>query len=207
MTERTKPVATADAQAPSGPKREILKAAIQLMRQSGLSGAGINQIIAHSGAPKGSMYHYFPGGKRQLISEALALYRDSVARGFDVALSSKTKPQEKVQALFGYVAEHLERSRFERGCAVGAVALGLNPESSEMRDEVAAILAFWSEVIARHLPVRSKARRESLAGLMMSAIEGAYIRGRAARSAAGLREAGDWMAQLVAAEVGTEAKT
>lgn len=47
----------------------MLEAAISLMRGSGLSGAGINEIVRESGAPKGSVYYFFPDGKLALVSE------------------------------------------------------------------------------------------------------------------------------------------
>ena len=196
----------AEAPRQSGARGEILEAAIELMRQSGLTGAGINQVIAQSHAPKGSMYHHFPGGKLQLVNEALALYSGRVARAMDAALGSRTKPGEKIQALFRYIADRLERSHFERSCAAGAVALDLNPEFEDIRSVVADAMGSWREVIAGHIPVRSRARRDSLAGLVMSAIEGAYIRGRVERSSAAILEAGDWIARLVEAEVRAESK-
>ena len=55
------------------PKERILEASIELMKTTGLTGAGVNQIIARSQAPKGSLYHYFPEGQEQIIAEALRL--------------------------------------------------------------------------------------------------------------------------------------
>ena len=45
--------------------------------------------------------------------------------------------------------------------------------------------------------MRSAARRMALAGLVLSAIEGAYVRGRAERSKQPFDEAGAWLAILV----------
>ncbi len=192
------PVKTAASR--PGPKDQILESAIFLMRQSGLSGAGINQILAHSKAPKGSMYYYFPEGKLQITREALERYGARVAESLESALSSRKKPADKVRALFASIAERLERCGFDESCAAGAVALDLNAEVAELRPVVARILASWRSVIAGHFTMRSRARRESFAGLVLSAIEGAYVRGRAERSSAALIEAGEWLAQLAASE-------
>ena len=54
----------------------MIEATIGLMRGSGLSGAGINDIVRASGAPKGSVYHFFPNGKVQIVSEALERYSE-----------------------------------------------------------------------------------------------------------------------------------
>src|ERR671925_2136351 len=91
-----------------GAREQILESAIVLMRQSGLSGAGINQILAHSKAPKGSMYYHFPEGKMQITREALERYGARVAQSLETALASKKKPADKVRALFRSVAQRLE---------------------------------------------------------------------------------------------------
>ena len=110
-----------DASSPSQAKDRLLEAAIFLMRQSGLSGAGINQLVALSGAPKGSVYYHFPAGKQQITSEALTIYGERVAQAFERALSSKRKAGDKIRALFRFIADRFEEGEFEQSCAAGAV--------------------------------------------------------------------------------------
>jgi TetR/AcrR family transcriptional repressor of lmrAB and yxaGH operons len=191
---------TTDTAPTPGAKDRILEAAIFLMKQSGLTGAGINQLLARSGAPKGSVYYYFPEGKKQITGEALTLYAQRVAVAFERALSSKRKADDKVRALFRFVADRFEEGAFEQSCAAGAVTLDLDAEVVAIRPIIAAAFASWQTVIANHLPIRSRARRESLAGLVLSTIEGAYIRGRAERSKNAFLEAGEWLAQLAQSE-------
>ncbi|HEX4885839.1 MAG TPA: TetR/AcrR family transcriptional regulator, partial [Casimicrobiaceae bacterium] len=62
----------------SGTRARLLAAAVMLLRRSGLAGAGINEIVRESGAPKGSVYHHFPQGKEQIVTEALALHGSAV---------------------------------------------------------------------------------------------------------------------------------
>lgn len=52
-------------------KTRIVRATLDLLSQSGLLGVGINQVVAESGTPKGSIYYYFPGGKLELAAAAL----------------------------------------------------------------------------------------------------------------------------------------
>ena len=189
-----------DAAPTPGAKDRILEAAIFLMKQSGLTGAGINQLVARSGAPKGSVYYYFPEGKQQITGEALTLYAQRVAVAFERALSSKRKPGDKIRALFRFVADRFEEGAFEQSCAAGAVTLDLDADVVAMQPIIAAAFASWQAVIANHLPIRSRARRESLAGLVLSTIEGAYIRGRAEGSKNAFLEAGEWLAQLAQIE-------
>ena len=71
-----------------GSRARMIEATIGLMRGSGLSGAGINEIVRESGAPKGSVYHFFPNGKVQIVSEALESYSKEVFTFVDQALAS-----------------------------------------------------------------------------------------------------------------------
>ena len=175
----------------------MLESAIVLMKRSGLSGAGINQILAHSGAPKGSMYYHFPGGKIQIASEALRLYGQRVAGAFERILASKKKPADKIRSLFAYVASRVESGDFNESCAAGAVALDLQTDVAELQPVVAEVLNAWKEVLAAHMPQKTAAKRLAFAGLVISTIEGAYIRSRAERSTAPFEEAG----QLLAASI------
>ncbi len=66
-------------------RSRMVEAAIALMRGSGLSGAGINEIVRESGSPKGSVYHFFPGGKVQLCAEALQVYSRRVSANSSIS--------------------------------------------------------------------------------------------------------------------------
>ena len=73
-----------------GSRDRMLETTIDLLRGWGLAGAGINDIVRESGAPKGSVYHHFPGGKLQLASEALVLYAGRVRVFIGEALASRS---------------------------------------------------------------------------------------------------------------------
>jgi len=178
----------------------MIDAAIALMRQSGLGGAGINEVVRASRAPKGSVYHFFPGGKEQLAGEALGVYSQRVIAFLDEALSRKRAPAEKVKALFEAFAIRIEDGDFRQSCAAGAVCLDLVPDLDGLREVIAETFAEWTESIARHFEFRDRARTKSFARLLLTAIEGAYIRGRAERSGRPFREAGVWLAELAARE-------
>lgn len=181
---------------PAGSRERMLEAAIALMRASGLTGAGINEIVRSSGAPKGSVYHYFPQGKLQLSREALAMYSPRVVAFIDAALSSRRAPARKVEALFAAFAARVEAGGFRQSCAAGTVCLDLNEELDELQPLLAEMFSAWIEVIAGHFDFGDRRRSASFAGLLLTAIEGAYIRSRAERSARPFTEAGSWLARL-----------
>jgi TetR/AcrR family transcriptional repressor of lmrAB and yxaGH operons len=179
-------------------RQRLLEAALTLMRESGLSGAGINEVVRESGAPKGSVYHFFPGGKEQIVTEALSVHTQRICEFIEAAMSARRTPEAKVKALFKAFAERFEQGRFRYSCPAGTVCLDLEEESEHLRDAVAACLDAYVHAIADQLGFLSRPQAVAFAGVALSAIEGAYVRGRAAQSSEPFREAGAWLAHLVA---------
>ncbi len=179
-----------------GTRDKLIEAAITLMRRSGLSGAGINEVVRASGAPKGSVYHFFPDGKQQLVEEGLAQYSERVVAFIDSNLSRKRKPGDKVKALFNAFSERFEQGEFLHSCPVGTVCLDLDADLDVLRVVVANAFDQYVHAIEVHFPFDDRRRARSFAGLLLTAIEGAYVRGRADRSSKPFREAGAWLAEL-----------
>ena len=180
-------------------RQRLLDAAIDGMRASGLSGAGINEIARAGGAPKGSIYHLFPGGKTQIASEALQAYATTVAAFIDASIPARKSPRGRVEALFEAFAQRLEATGCTRSCAVGAVSTDLAGDTEPVRVEAQAAFERWMDDLAARFDfIADPARARSFAGLVLSCIEGAYLRGRTEGSGAAFREAGRWLGELAA---------
>lgn len=177
-------------------RERMIATTIELMRRSGLSGAGINQIVRESGAPKGSVYYFFPQGKLQIVMEAIAIYSHEVMELIDQALASKHLPGDKVKVLFDAFAQRVEEGDFRQSCALGAVSLDLETNLEELRVVLAAAFSEWVELIARHFLFPDAGRKRSFAELVLTTIEGAYIRCRVEHSNRPFIEAGIWLAEL-----------
>src|ERR1700678_1253452 len=54
----------------SDAKQKMVQAARQLTRARGYGAAAFSDVLTASGAPRGSVYFHFPGGKAQLGMEA-----------------------------------------------------------------------------------------------------------------------------------------
>ena len=185
----------------NSPSRDrMIEAAIVLMRRSGFSGVGLNEVLAESGAPKGSMYHYFPEGKRQIAVEALATYAPRVVAFIDERLSRGRTPAEKMRALFQGFEERLKEGDYKLSCAAGCVSLDLDDDLDSVRAAVKGAFSAYAEVIAKHIAFRDRRRARSFAAFVLTAIEGGYVRGRAEHSAQAFREAGQWLGRLAEAE-------
>src|SRR5690242_16151759 len=53
------------------PRERMVRGAAQLIRRKGVTGTGMREIVTEADAPRGSLQHYFPGGKEELVSDAL----------------------------------------------------------------------------------------------------------------------------------------
>ncbi|HLS54950.1 MAG TPA: TetR/AcrR family transcriptional regulator [Zeimonas sp.] len=174
----------------------MLEATISLMRGCGLSGTGINEIVRESGAPKGSVYYFFPDGKLSLASEALAIYAQRARSFIDTALASRKRPEDKVRALFSAFAKRARESGYLKSCAVGTVSLDLNGDTARLQPVLADALDQWVDCIAAHFDFGDARRTRAFASLALTTIEGAYVRCRAEHSEKAFIEAAEWLAEL-----------
>ncbi|WP_347221616.1 TetR/AcrR family transcriptional regulator [Mycolicibacterium poriferae] len=167
----------------SARERMVVSAAL-LIRERGAHPTAIADVLAHSGAPRGSAYHYFPGGRTQLLCEAV----DYAGEFMAAHLGRASSGLDALDGLFEYYRDELQRSDFRAGCPVVAVAVEAGdpdkPEqSAAVRERAAAVFARWRQVIAELLTADgvSAARARELAVLVLSSFEGALVIARAGR--------------------------
>src|SRR5215469_5941831 len=184
------------AKAESPTKAKMILATLDLLRASGLSGAGINNIVEAGGAPKGSVYHFFPAGKHALVTAALREAEQAVGGAFRTIFSQAVPVSQKVRMLFQATAERLEASGFLKGCPVAAVTLDLDESSADLRTVCEAVFRTWREIIAAGLDDVPDNRHDS-AQLILAALEGALVLARAQASRAPLEETGALLATML----------
>ena len=182
----------------------MIDACGELLRQVGYRGASMGKMIAKSGAPRGSIYHHFPGGKDELVHEALltsgARWRDHVAS--IVADEEELGPM--LVATCRALAEHLEASDFKDGCPVATVALEASSEVPAVRDACAQHFGENEALIALRLTAAGvpAAQAQELALLVLSVLEGALLLARVHQDGEVLVRAGHTLAGLVEASYG-----
>jgi AcrR family transcriptional regulator len=176
------------------PRDRLLRATETMLREAGMAGTGIKDVVKRSGAPIGSLYHYFPGGKMQLVTEALEIHAGRsnalIARFF----SGKTSAATAVRQLFDSAAQGFDMAGADKGCAIGAVSLDLQADDSQAQRICEATFERWVNLIAPHLPFPNKSARASFAVTIVAALEGAFVLARAARSGASFRDVGKSLA-------------
>jgi hypothetical protein len=120
--------------------------------------------------------------------QALALYEQ--------ALKAPGSPAEKVKRLLKLPAGRLADADFYLSCPAGTVSLDLDSDLEGLRGAVQSFFDRMVELIAERLGMPDPHRARSFAGLLMTTIEGAYIRGRAERSTRAFDEAADWLSEI-----------
>jgi TetR/AcrR family transcriptional repressor of lmrAB and yxaGH operons len=179
-------------------RKRMLDAAEMLLRERGLAGAGIQQVIARSGSPIGSLYHFFPGGKTQLAAEALRVNGEKAGALFQRILGDASAPlAERVRRLFRTAAAGFDNAGADKGCAIGSVALDLDARHEALRAICQETFDAWNAAIADELPWSDAATRRGLADVLVAGIEGAFILGRARRSGEPFVTVGEWLALML----------
>jgi AcrR family transcriptional regulator len=151
-----------------------------LLAKKGLQGASFSEILEASGAPRGSLYHHFPGGKDELVLAALE-HAGNQALGVLDRLSGKS-PREVAEGFLSLWRSVLARSDLSAGCAVVAVTVAA--ESEELRLRAADILRGWREKLAALFTESgiSKKKARAIAASLVASCEGAVILARAERT-------------------------
>jgi TetR/AcrR family transcriptional repressor of lmrAB and yxaGH operons len=171
--------------APPRHRGAIVRAAAMLFRRNGFAATGINEIAAVSGAPKGSLYHYFPGGKDQIAGAAVRFAGAGVVATLQQLAQEHESASAMIRSYCKLLAGWMAKSGFRDGCPIATTLLESAPQSADMAAAGREAFAGWCAVIARAL-VRDgfgKAEANRLATLAVSAIEGALILARVEGSA------------------------
>lgn len=158
-------------------ERMVVSTAL-LIREHGARATSIDDVLAHSGAPRGSVYHHFPGGRDQLLREATEYAGEFVAGWIERSPSSL----DLLDDLLGSYREQLVATDFRAGCPIVAVAVEAD---ADLQEPAAAAFDRWSELIVERLRADGveASRAAELAVLVVSAIEGALVLARARRDA------------------------
>jgi AcrR family transcriptional regulator len=168
------------------PREQMIRSALVLMGEQGVEATSFSQVVEHSGAPRGSIYHHFPGGKAQLVEEATRYAGDRISTLLTRAVGENEDPLASLDALSNFWTSVLDKSEFTAGCPV--LAATLDGDRSSARAVAGEVFADWERRWAERLERAGVPphRAASLASIAISAVEGAVILSRAERSRAPL---------------------
>jgi AcrR family transcriptional regulator len=180
----------------------MVRAAVELFRERGYAATSFGDVLARSGAPRGSIYHHFPGGKEELAAEALRRFTAASVRALRAAVDNGSAV-DAVRAFITASRDALVASDYRQSCPIAGVALDLMPADSALSGHVTEAFTRWREVLRDALTRDGvpAARAASLAALVVASAEGALLLGRADRSPAPVDAAIDEVVAHVAAVV------
>lgn len=181
-------------------RQQIVAGAADMMRRRGLNATSIREVAKHAGTPLGSTYHYFPGGKNQLATEAVQWASETVRKVLAAKLSKG--PVDGLKAFFSLWRKIVTDTGFQAGCPVLAVAID---ETAAPEALAAAAEGFrtWSEQLKTSLQEHGvdERRARSLAQLAVAAAEGAVAMCRARRSIEPLDDVAEELIALLEAAI------
>jgi AcrR family transcriptional regulator len=188
----------------SDTRAKMVAGAADLMSRRGVNATSMREVVRHTGTPRGSIGHHFPRGKQELIEDALVFAGKQVSG----PLEHLTQSRGAVAGLRAFVAlwrQTLERTKFQAGCPVLAVAVeqyvndatekdGEPDEAAQQRllDLANGVFADWQRIMFTALRREgvAPARARRLAALVIASTEGTVAMCRAARSAQPLDDVG-----------------
>lgn len=165
------------------PTRDRLIAAMQgALQNKGYHGVGLKELLEVAKAPKGVLYHHFPGGKAELAVASIEVVVAQLTTGLDKLTKRNADVVQALEAWMGSAQRALATSGYERGCPLATIALESGPDDIAIRQALANGFAAIRERLGRtlqHAGIEAT-RAHNLAALTVSAYEGALVQSRVA---------------------------
>lgn len=181
-------------------RAQIIATTCQLLEYQGYHATGLNQIIKESGSPKGSLYYYFPGGKEELVAEAINYVGQIILDIIRTNLTGTEDPAASLREYIINVSRHVEASGFRTGGPITIVALEMAASSERLRETCKNVYDAWQGAFYDWLISSgfSEERARSLAGLILVSIEGGINLCRTRRSTLPLETVARELSLLIA---------
>ncbi|WP_206785189.1 TetR/AcrR family transcriptional regulator [Amycolatopsis sp. MtRt-6] len=170
-------------------RQRMLDTAADLFQTQGYHATGLTQLTTAGGAPKGSLYFHFPGGKEQLAAEAVRLSSERTGTLLEAILGDAPDPATGIDRTIDALAGFLTASDFQRGCPIATVALDAAAASDPIREACVDGYSSWHGILTGYLAGQglSGERADELATIVLASIEGGLLLARTRRDLAPLR--------------------
>jgi AcrR family transcriptional regulator len=176
-----------------------MESSAELFRRQGYNGTGVKQIVAEAGAPFGSLYHFFPGGKEQLGAEVIRTSGAMYLRLLGEVAGPAPDVATGIDWFFAGAAETLVETDYADACPIATVALEVASTNETLRQATADVFDSWIDAATSYLAGAgiAPARARELALVVLCLLEGAFVFSRAQRSVEPMHAAGRCAAAAV----------
>ena len=164
-------------------RARMVQSAATLIRERGIHGTGLREVVAHSGGPRGSLGRFFPGGKTQLVTEAIDVALVDLFGDLERTLDDAETFPEAISTIVAPWRRLLVDHDFALGCPLAATICDA-ADNDILRIHVCESFAGWRATVADAYTRfgAPKAEAEAHAAVLMVALEGALILARAQRT-------------------------
>jgi TetR/AcrR family transcriptional regulator, lmrAB and yxaGH operons repressor len=186
-------------------RERMVRSAASLIASRGVSATSFSDVVADSGAPRGSIYHHFPGGKEQLATEAVKWTSDRVVAY--LRAGTEVTPVEVLQRFIALWRQVVLTSGGTSGCVVAGVALDTGADEGALMNVARETFRAWIEVLADQLENTGlpAARARAISIATLAGMEGALILCRAEGSVTPLDDVAQELLRLLPSKQGATA--
>ncbi|MEL7208013.1 MAG: TetR/AcrR family transcriptional regulator [Actinomycetota bacterium] len=165
-------------------------AVLTSIRRHGYAGTSMQDLLRETGVSSSSMYHFFPGGKEELVASAVRAHGLEAATRIAEVLESH-EVAEAIELIFAAAATEMGDHDFALGCPIGVPATEAPADSEAIQRAVADVFAAWAEAYASALRASGLPADEAsrLGRFIVASYEGSVTLARATRSTAPYRDA------------------
>ena len=187
----------------AGTRDRFLTSTGELFRRQGYNGTSLKQVTTAAGAPVGSLFHFFPGGKEELAEAVLRTSGAAYRELYEVIADAAVDPASAITDFFEGAAAMLEETGYLDACPIGTVALEVASTNDRLRQATADVFASWIDAASARLRAAGveAARATELATALVAGVEGGFMLSRAARSPEPMRTAGRLLREQVEASL------
>lgn len=182
-----------------GTRDRLIGAMLQALSTRGLHGVGITELLDHARAPKGVLYHHFPGGKTELAVATIDVVIGHIAHGLTTLFEQHGNPEQALRSWLSGAEQALLASNYGKGCPLATIALESTPDDVAIREALGRGFARIRQTLEdalRSAGVES-VRARTLAALIVSAYEGGLLQARVAGRVDALRDTLEGLLEMV----------
>jgi TetR/AcrR family transcriptional repressor of lmrAB and yxaGH operons len=163
----------------SASRDKMVQSAASLIGERGMNATSFSDVLADSGAPRGSIYHHFPEGKRQLTECAMRLTSDQILE--HLRTSSLGTPEGVLTHFLSLFHHVVVTSNARAGCTIAGVTIDVANDEDDLLAVAKDAFASWESLLSEQLTQVGveEAKARAIAVTTIASVEGALILCRA----------------------------
>jgi TetR/AcrR family transcriptional regulator, lmrAB and yxaGH operons repressor len=156
-------------------KDKIITTTTTLIRKQGVAATGINDIVANTGIPKGSIYYHFPGGKEEIVVACVESSVPFFQSFFKKNLKGKHTALDGLSALIDGYMQFLKASNYALGCPIGVIAMEASGNNEAISQACKNVMDLWVDSLVDYFIYKGSNARKNEAFDFIYRLEGAII--------------------------------